>query len=112
MSNASRNIVCLKVVLIVRHSPRRVAPMASPGLPALEGPATPAWLREVPALEILRRVWIQQFYASAGPVQWQSLADLPPAALLIQSPHDVEARYGVKRTTTWTGDIRSSHRNL
>jgi transposase len=23
--------------------------------------------------------------------------------LLIQSPHDVEARFGVKRTTTWTG---------
>lgn len=72
-------------------------------LVALEDPATPAWLREVPALEILRRVWIQQFYAPAGPVQWQSLDDLPPAALLIHSPHDVEARYGVKRTTTWTG---------
>jgi len=28
---------------------------------------------------------------------------LPPAALLIQSPHDVQARYGIKRTTTWTG---------
>ncbi len=72
-------------------------------LAALADPATPAWLREVPALEILRRVWIQQFSAPAGSVQWQSLEDLPPAALLIQSPYDVEARYGVKRTTTWTG---------
>src|SRR5215472_6846356 len=72
-------------------------------LAALADPATPAWLREVPALEILRRVWIQQFYASAGPVQWRSNDDLPPAALLIQSPYDVEARFGVKRTTTWTG---------
>jgi transposase len=72
-------------------------------LAALEDPATPAWLREVPALEILRRVWIQQFYAPASPVQWRSNDDLPAAALLIQSPHDVEARYGVKRTTTWTG---------
>ena len=72
-------------------------------LAALADPATPVWLREVPALEILRRVWIQQFYAPAGSVQWRSNDDLPPAALLIQSPHDVEARYGVKRTTTWTG---------
>ena len=29
MSSASRSIDCLKVVLIVRHSPRRLAPMAS-----------------------------------------------------------------------------------
>jgi hypothetical protein len=46
---------------------------------------------------------IQQFYAPAGPVQWRSNEDLPPAALLIQSPDDVEARYGIKRTMTWTG---------
>jgi transposase len=72
-------------------------------LAALADPATPAWMREVPALEILRRVWIQQFYAPAGPVQWRSTDDLPPATLLIQSPHDVEARFGIKRTTTWTG---------
>ena len=72
-------------------------------LAALADPATPAWLREVPALEILRRVWIQQFYAPDGPVRWQSLEDLPPAAELFQSPHDVEARFGIKRTTTWTG---------
>ena len=77
--------------------------MVFPGLAALADPATPAWLREDPALEILRQVWIQQFYAPAGPVQWRSNNDLPPAALLFQSPHDVEARFGVKRTTTWTG---------
>jgi transposase len=65
-------------------------------LAALTDPATPAWLREVPALEILRRVWLQQFYASASPVQWRSNDDLPPAALLIRSPYDVEARFGVK----------------
>jgi transposase len=39
-------------------------------------------------------------------VQWRSNDDLPPAALLIQSPYDVEARFGVKRTTTWTGYVR------
>jgi transposase len=51
-----------------------------------------------------RRVWIQQFSAPDGPVRWRTNDDLPPAALLIQAPHDVEARSGIKRTTTWTGD--------
>jgi transposase len=33
-----------------------IGSMDSPGLPALADPLTPAWLREVPALEILHRV--------------------------------------------------------
>jgi transposase len=43
-------------------------------LAALTDPATPPWLREAPALEILRRVWIQQFSAPDGPVRWRSNA--------------------------------------
>ncbi len=29
--------------------------------------------------------------------------ELPPSALLITSPDDVEARYSRKKSTTWTG---------
>jgi transposase len=72
-------------------------------LTALNDGSAPAWLREVPALQTLRRVWIQQFYAPSGLARWRSNEDLPPSALLIQSPYDVEARFGLKRTTTWTG---------
>jgi transposase len=72
-------------------------------LTAVRDPAAPSWLWQVPALETLRQVWIQQFSAPTGPIQWRSGDDLPPSALLIQSPYDVEARYGIKRTTTWTG---------
>jgi hypothetical protein len=38
-----------------------------------------AWLREIPAVQILRRVWIQQFYASdpGSPVHWRVAEDLP-----------------------------------
>jgi transposase len=65
----------------------------------------PAWLREVPAVETLRQVWVQQFYApdDQGVVRWRSGEDAPPAALLINSPYDVEARYSKKRSTVWTG---------
>jgi transposase len=65
----------------------------------------PVWLREVPAVETVRRVWLQQFYApdEQGRVRWRSGEDAPPAALLINSPYDVEARYSKKRSTVWTG---------
>ena len=72
---------------------------------AIYDPTTPAWLREVPAIQTLRQVWLQQFYASPDdqPMRWRHADDLPPAPLLISSPYDPEARYGKKRETEWTG---------
>jgi transposase len=72
-------------------------------LKTIYDPAAPAWLREVPAVEVLRRVWLQQFYAPAETIQWRAAEDLPPGALLISSPYDPQARYGKKRQTEWTG---------
>ncbi len=65
----------------------------------------PRWLREVPAVELLRRVWVQQFYAPVAENlrRWRTADDLPPAPLLISSPYDPDARYGTKRDTQWTG---------
>jgi transposase len=65
---------------------------------ALYVPATPAWLREIPAIPSLRPVWRPQFSATSEgqPVRWRSADDLPPAPLLISSPDDPEARYGKK----------------
>jgi len=74
-------------------------------LTALRGPDAPASLRALPAVDTLRRVWVQQYYAptSDGAMRWRDAADLPPAALLIVSPYDAEARSATKRTTTWVG---------
>jgi transposase len=73
-------------------------------LEAVYAPEAPDWLRELPAVETLRRVWLQQYDAAeTGPVRWRSSADLPPAHLLINSPYDPEARYGAKRDLTWVG---------
>ncbi len=65
----------------------------------------PLWLREVPAVQTLRQVWIQQFYATPPeePVHWRVAEDLPPAPRLIGSPYDPEARYSKKRETEWVG---------
>jgi transposase len=56
----------------------------------------------VPAVQTLRRVWLQQFYAGE-PIRWRKADDLPPAPLLISSPYDPDARYSRKRETEWTG---------
>lgn len=72
----------------------------------LASPTSPQ-LRTLPAVEVLRRMWIQQFYRSTLPGatarRWRTSDEPPPSALLIQSPYAVEARYGSKRDTTWLG---------
>jgi len=73
-------------------------------LTALEAPTAPAGLWARPALQVLRRVWIQQYYVPTPEVRWRTAEDLPPPALLICSPYDTEARYATKRETHGTGD--------
>jgi transposase len=68
-------------------------------------PSAPPWLQNLPAVQVLRLVWLQQFYAPMDeqPVRWRVAEDLPPAAVLIRTPYDRDARYSRKRDTEWTG---------
>jgi len=61
------------------------------------------WLQELPAIETVRCIWIQQYHASEQGAVWRKDQELPPSALLIQSPYDIEARYSKKKTTGWVG---------
>ncbi len=70
---------------------------------AFNTPGAPPWLRQVPAVETLRQVWIQQFVVLDGQLHWRQTEQLPPGEQLIQSPYDVEARYSKKRQTEWIG---------
>ena len=72
-------------------------------LSAINGSLAPAWLREVPAVEVLRRVWVQQFSLSEDHLHWRADDNIPPASLLISSPYDPEAHLSIKRSTVWTG---------
>ena len=65
--------------------------------------SSPTWLREIPAVLILRRVWMQQFYAHEQEARWRKATDLPASSLLICTPYDPDARFGKKRATIWTG---------
>lgn len=70
---------------------------------AVSSADAPAWLRELPAIEVLRQVWIQQYYSEAEQIRWRDSKDLPPARVAINSPHDAEARYSHRRSTIWVG---------
>jgi transposase len=73
-------------------------------LAAVDAPEAPAWLRDVPAVATLRRVWLQQFYREADTIRWRTEAEgTPPSGRSISSPYDPEARYARKETTTWVG---------
>jgi transposase len=71
---------------------------------AAYGPGSPAGLAEVPAVEVLRRVWLPQFAIEAGRLRRRTdEVGIPPARRFISSPLDGEARYGKKRSTSWVG---------
>jgi transposase len=61
------------------------------------------WLREVPAVQVLRQVWLQQFWMQDDQLRWRANDNIPPASRLISSPYDPEARMSIKRSTIWTG---------
>ena len=78
-------------------------------LDAVRAPAAPPWLRDLPAVEALRAIWVQQYYRDVGAGGQEvtrreaSEHGLPPGHLLVQSPYDADARYSLKRGRGWHG---------
>jgi hypothetical protein len=78
---------------------------------AVHDQAAPAWLRELPAVGVLRQVLVQNYtrvVTDGREVikrrQKEPEGDgLPPGHARIASPYDVDARWGVKRDTFWLG---------
>lgn len=74
-------------------------------LDQIYGPGAPGWLRELPAVQAVRRIWIQQFYRDVEgdrqEVRRRENAPegdgLPPGRDRLISPDDLDARYSVKR---------------
>jgi transposase len=65
------------------------------------------YLRDLPALEALRPIWLQQYYRCTVPgledLRWRTTDEQPPAAVRLTSPYDLDARYCSKRDTHWVG---------
>ncbi len=62
-------------------------------------------LRHLWSVEVLRRVWIQQYTFINQQLVWRSpdSIGLPPNSICIESPYDIEARNSSKRGMNWTG---------
>ncbi len=74
-------------------------------LTAVYAQGAPLELRSLPQVQVLRKVWVQQFHAPEEDrtVRWRQVDDLPPAGQLIVSPYDTQARTGNKREKRWVG---------
>jgi transposase len=69
------------------------------------GPGAPGWLGELPAVQALRRIWIQQYYRDGEKVIRREEREhgLPPGRDRIVSPYDLDARYSEKHGMSWLG---------
>ena len=89
-------------------------------LEQVHGPGAPGWLRELPAVQALRRIWIQQFYREVTDGRQEvrrreKLPEgdgLPPGRDCLISPYDLDARYSVKRETRLGRVQGPLHRDL
>ena len=60
-------------------------------------------LREIPAVDIVRRVWFQNYLSDGLQLHWHQVDNIPPAAKCISSPYDLEAHHARQHTTQWVG---------
>jgi transposase len=83
-------------------------------LATIMAPGAPIWLRQIPAVELLRQVWLQNFclISEAPPtrsedpplVRWRTDQEgIPPSLLMVASPYDPEVHYAKKQSTIWIG---------
>ncbi len=81
-------------------------------LAAVYDSAAPSWLRELPAVDVLRRVLLQNYTRVITEDGREVIRrrekepegdGLPPGHARIASPYDLDARWGVKREEFWLG---------
>ncbi len=73
-------------------------------LDAVSAADAPAWLPEVPAVETLRRIWVQNYLRTEDGLHFRTAEDgLPPSAQFVSSPHDADAHLGKKGSICWIG---------
>ncbi len=67
----------------------------------------PEAVRSAPCLQVLRQIWLQQYYIDASGAEqvvcMREPGNLPPADRYIRSPYDVEARYARHNDAAWLG---------
>src|SRR6266550_2221743 len=79
-------------------------------LAAVYAPQAPGWLAQLPAVDVLRTVMLQNYTRTVTEDgrevvkrRESDIDGLPPGRQRLSSPYDIDARWGVKRDTFWNG---------
>ena len=70
---------------------------------AIDADKEQPWLVQPPAVQVLRKVWVDQYVEEDGQLRWRSKAEMPAPASQVSSPYDPAARYSTKRDISWVG---------
>ncbi len=61
-------------------------------------------LGQLQQVEVLRRVWVLQYYQDEDDqTRWRRKGNTPPGERILTSPHDTDARLSKKRGSEWVG---------
>ncbi|NJO21523.1 MAG: transposase, partial [Spirulinaceae cyanobacterium RM2_2_10] len=66
-------------------------------------PDVPPLLGHLSEVETLRQIWLQQYVLIEDTLRLRERKEMLPAAKLLQSPFDLDARYSYKREREWMG---------
>ena len=72
-------------------------------LSAVFDPLTPSWLQEIPAVQVLRQIWVQNYWMEDGLLRWREAESIPPAysvhqlAVRSRSPSGQKTEYSLDR---------------
>jgi transposase len=81
-------------------------------LQAIYHEKAPSWLRQIPAVEVMRRIWLQNYHwdngldngdDDQGQLRWREADNIPLSSKFTSSPYDPDAHYARKNTTQWVG---------
>jgi transposase len=65
---------------------------------------TPSEVRQLEQVELLRRIWVLQFYTDENDqIRWRGSGNVPPGEHILTSPYDADARLSKKRGSQWVG---------
>lgn len=65
--------------------------------------SAPPHLRQLREVEILRRMWVQQYVVIEGQLRLRDPKEMPRASEQLESPYETDARYATKRQMSWVG---------
>lgn len=65
--------------------------------------AAPAYLKELPQLDVLRRCWLEQYWLDEGVLKLRDPDDTRPSPERLHNPYDTDVRYGTKNSASWSG---------